>query len=471
MLRWAMVGERAIGVGPKGTRWGGPELRHAASAVLACALAVVVGGCAQEADDALLSERGAAGPSSEDVEEIFEDAIAMASDVESAELATSIRFGSERFELVGAWSNDGVGWGSLEIGRGDSTSISELRSDGERAWLSTDGTDLEALVPEGVEWLEAPRDDLADAGILHDPHRVWDLLLFLRGIEAAEHRRNDSVAGDPVRELHGSVDHDLAYDRASPDERAAMDRALSVPVFTHFEADVGIDAMGRVRTLEYDIGSGAEGTDIGFPIALSVLVTSYDPAVEPPPTPDPEATISIDEVPDAVAALRDMLRVDGTEAAATVPDVPIHDPEAAVANGFYPVFAIAAAVAPMDPTSPCTGFDFLMGQHVAGADGQCYGIDLEAGLGIDIVGSAAVADGAVELTFTADGLARLRQLVWACRDHNALCPMAAVAVVADGEVVTAPPGPIASVDGTGAWVWGNFTEEEFAAIAEALTAG
>jgi hypothetical protein len=49
--------------------------------------------------------------------------------------------------------------------------------------------------------------------------------------------------------------------------------------------------------------------------------------------------------------------------------------------------------------------------------------------------------------------------------------MAAVAVVADGEVVTAPPGPIASVDGTGAWVWGNFTEEEFAAIAEALTAG
>jgi hypothetical protein len=181
MLRWAMVGERAIGVGPKGTRWGGPEPRHAASAVLACALVVAVGGCAQEADDALLSGRGAAGPSSEDVEDIFEDAIAMASDVESAELATSIRFGSERFELVGAWSTDGVGWGSLEIGRGDSTSISELRSDGGRAWLSTDGTDLEALVPEGVEWLEAPRDDLADAGILRDPHRVWDLLLFLRG--------------------------------------------------------------------------------------------------------------------------------------------------------------------------------------------------------------------------------------------------------------------------------------------------
>jgi hypothetical protein len=117
-----MVGERAIGVGPKGTRWGGPELRHAASAVLACALAVAVGGCAQEADDALLSERGAAGPSSEDVEDIFEDAIAMASDVESAELATSIRLGSERFELVGAWSTDGVGWGSLEIGRGSASS-------------------------------------------------------------------------------------------------------------------------------------------------------------------------------------------------------------------------------------------------------------------------------------------------------------------------------------------------------------
>jgi hypothetical protein len=136
------------------------------------------------------------------------------------------------------------------------TAPCRLWSDGARAWLSTDGTDLEALVPEGVEWLEVPRDDLADAGILHDPDRVWDLLLFLRGIEAAEHRRNDSVAGDPVRELHGSVDHELAYDRASPDERAAMDRVLSFPVFTHFEADVGIDAMGRVRTLEYDIGSG-----------------------------------------------------------------------------------------------------------------------------------------------------------------------------------------------------------------------
>jgi hypothetical protein len=49
--------------------------------------------------------------------------------------------------------------------------------------------------------------------------------------------------------------------------------------------------------------------------------------------------------------------------------------------------------------------------------------------------------------------------------------MAAVAVVAEGEVVTAPPGPIASVDGTGVWVWGNSTEEEFAEIAEALTAG
>jgi hypothetical protein len=187
MLRWAMVGDRAIGVGPKGTRCGGPELRHAASAVLACALVVAVGGCAREADDALLSERGAAGPSSEEVEDIFEDAIAMASDVESAELSTSIRFGSERFELVGAWSTD--------------------------------------------------------------------------GIEAAEHRRNDSVADVPVRELHGSVDHELAYDRASPDERAAMDRVLSFPVFTHFEADVGIDAMGRDRTLEYDIGSG-DGTGV-----------------------------------------------------------------------------------------------------------------------------------------------------------------------------------------------------------------
>jgi hypothetical protein len=456
------MGKRSIAVAAVGVRSGRPEVRPAAYLVVFCVLGVSFGGCAREGDDAVLSRSEVPGVP-DDVGEMFEGVIAATSGVESAELSTSVELGAVRVEVEGALDADGVGQGSGEVERGDGVIALEFRSDGETAWLWSDAPALVGLLPEGVSWVEAPRDDLIDAGILRDLDATWDTLLFLRGIESIEDRGVESVEGEAVRVLHGSVDYELAYDLASPDEQAAMDEVLSFSEgFTRFDADVAIDSMGRVRTLDYDIGVGRQ-IDVSLPVALSFRVSSFDQAVEAPEPPDSDITVPVDEVPGALEAL--------LEPNAS-PDFsfPIHDPSAVVENGFYPVLALAGVVGGANANDPCQGFDGLIGQHVAGADGQCYGLDLDAGLGIGVVESATVAGQGVALTFTAEGIDSFNQLAATCRGHsNPRCSVGKIAVVASGQVVSAPTVQEESFGRDAISITGDFTAEQLTAIADALS--
>jgi hypothetical protein len=456
------MGKRSIAVAAVGVRSGGPEVRPAAYLVLVCVLGVSFGGCAQESDDAVLSQ-SEVPEIPDDVGEMFEGAIAAASDVESADLSTSVELGADRVETEGALDADGVGQASVESDRGDGVIKLEVRSDGETAWLRSDAPAFVGLLPEGVSWVEAPRDDLIEAGILRDLDATWDTLLFLRGIESIEDRGVESVEGEAVRVLHGSVDSELAYNLASPDEQAAMDKVLSFSEgFTRFDADVAIDSMGRVRALDYDIGVGRQ-IDVSLPVALSLRVRSFDQLVEAPEPPDSDITVPVDEVPGALEALLE------PNASPDFP-FPIHDPNAVVENGFYPVLALAGAVGAANASDPCQGFDGLIGQHVAGADGQCYGLDLDAGLGTGIVESATVVGQGVALTFTAEGINRFNQLAATCRGHsNPSCSVGQIAIVASGQVVSAPTVPEESFGRDAISITGEFTAEQLTAIAHALS--
>lgn len=153
------------------------------------------------------------------------------------------------------------------------------------------------------------------------------------------------------------------------------------------------------------------------------------------------------------------------------PDLPVHDPDATVGDGFYAVHALAGAAGPANEVDPCQGFDALIGQHVAGVDGQCYGLDLATGLGSDTVEHASVVGELVSLTFTDVGIDRFNQLAQVCADPGLQCGMGQVAVVTDGQVVSALTVQQDAYERDAISITGDLTAGQLTAIADAFAPG
>jgi peptidylprolyl isomerase len=278
--------------------------RRGPQVALAVLAGAVLGGCASRTESALSA--GAASPVPEDLEQVVEDAIVATSGVGSADLSWRFQFGPQSFEIEGELDDDGVGRSTGRTDSGGGSVALEVRSDGETAWVTTDAPAFVAELPDGVSWVEAPYDDLLDAGIMEEIEATWDPLLFLHGLRSVREEEGVGAQGDVVRLLQGTVDYDAVYEAASRSEQSRMDVALNLHQGdVVFEAEIGIDDDGRIRTLDYDITFSVPGVDAdvpgaSIPVRVSLFVRSFEQEVSPPEPPDPGDTIAAADVPGAL---------------------------------------------------------------------------------------------------------------------------------------------------------------------------
>lgn len=311
-----------------------------------------LGGCATRSEGALAD--GAASVSDDgdepggtvdrgEPDPDVEDAIEATQAVESADLSMQVQFGPQSFEIDGEWNDDGVGSSTARSDDGQGGEIElEVRADGETGWLTTDQPSFVAEMPDDVTWVEAPFDELVDAGIVSELEMTWDPLLFLHGLRSVTDEGVESVEGDDVRVLAGAIDYDATYDEASPAEQARMDVALTLHQGdVDFDARIGIDDDGRIRTLEYDITFSAPGADpdddgASIPVRVSMLARSFDHEVSPPEPPDPDETVAAAEVPGALGQLgtsRNRSTSETTPTTGPTSDDDVPDPEGVIDRG------------------------------------------------------------------------------------------------------------------------------------------
>ena len=131
-------------------------------------------------------------------------------------------------------------------------------------------------------------------------------------------------------------------------------------------------------------------------------------------------------------------------------------------DGFYPVEATEPA--------PCRS----PGMRPDGDNTNCYRLPDEPAAGTEIVeGAEAAVDPTssrwqVDLVFTEVGIAAFNDVAAICSQYGAACPVGQLALLVDGEVVTAPTMMEPSFERDQIVVSGEFSRDEAEALADAL---
>lgn len=131
-------------------------------------------------------------------------------------------------------------------------------------------------------------------------------------------------------------------------------------------------------------------------------------------------------------------------------------------DGFYPVEATEPA--------PCRS----PGMRPDRENTDCYLLPDEPAAGTDIVEEAEAAidpisgGWRVELVFTEDGIATFNDVAAICSQFGAACPVGQLALLVDGEVVTAPTITQPSFERDQVIVSGEFSRDDAEALADAL---
>ena len=292
--------------------------RLAAGAVVLL-VALVAGACASEADDDPLTSGGDGASADgggggggeapdvpEDLDAAFEEAIAAVEEADSADLRAEVSvesslIGTFGVTLDGLMTRDDVFdvTGTVD-GFGDAGTV-EMRGDGERAWVRTDSEEVEALLPEGVTWVEVPLDTLVDGGFFGGFEGTFGIVPVLRGLVDVEAVGTDEVGGDPVRVYEGDVDWEAALDAATDEELGGLSDSLSLEGAEAEELVVtaALDADNRLRSFAMELVTGEDLTaGAGLEASLAFEVAEYDPEVEPPEPPPDDETVSLDDMPE-----------------------------------------------------------------------------------------------------------------------------------------------------------------------------
>ena len=296
-----------------------PSARLAAGA-LALLVALAGGACASEADeDPLTAGAGADGGGGsgaggggeapdvpDDLDAAFEEAIAAVEEADSADLRAEVSvesslIGTFGVTLDGLMTRDDVFdvTGTVD-GFGDAGTV-EMRGDGERAWVRTDSEEVQALLPEGVTWVEVPLDTLVEGGFFGGFEGTFGIVPVLRGLVDVEAVGTDEVGGDPVRVYEGDVDWEAALDAATDEELGGLSDSLSLEGAEAEELVVtaALDADNRLRSFAMELVAGEDLTaGAGLEASLAFEVAEYDPEVEPPEPPPDDETVALDDMPE-----------------------------------------------------------------------------------------------------------------------------------------------------------------------------
>jgi preprotein translocase subunit SecD len=147
---------------------------------------------------------------------------------------------------------------------------------------------------------------------------------------------------------------------------------------------------------------------------------------------------------------------------ATADGPPVVTDDRTLADGFYPVETTEPA--------PCRS----PGMRPDRDNSNCYHLPDEPAVGADIVEEAeAVADQVnggwrVELVLTENGIGAFNDVAAICSQLGPTCPLGQLALLVEGEVVTAPTITEPSYERDQIQVAGDFDKDEAEALADAL---
>jgi hypothetical protein len=276
------------------------------------AAALLAAGCAQEAADDSRVFRGETPPmpAQAEVLDVFDDIADTADDIAAAdltlhlelEISSGLQGQTSTVDFDGAF--DAERHADVEVTTGVPLSATDLHmiSDGETVWVQTKVPEVVDELPEGVTWIEAPYDDLLDAGIVTDFATTWQMLPFLRGAETAEDGGVTLAHGQLVRVIRGTIDDDKAHDKASFAEESGLDVTFTfTEPIDRFAYEVWLDDQGRVWRIELEPEATARGGSMRGRLELEVR--SFDQAVviDPPPS---DEVVPVDQLPGGVEILQ-----------------------------------------------------------------------------------------------------------------------------------------------------------------------
>jgi hypothetical protein len=241
-----------------------------------------------------------------------------------AEAARTTNDTTETLEASVSGSVSGLPQGDLSFAiegvvdpESESASMTASANDAEVELLVLDGTGyvtsedeaFASALPEGAEWLEVDSGEFGDVGLntSFGEEGFSPQIYLVLGATDIEAGGEEEVGGDPVRSYSFGIDKDQAVAEAPPESRERVEGSISLegesPEIT---GEATIDAEGRLRSFNATgtAGSPFGGEDIEVSLDSEYTAFGVEVPVEPPAE---EETATLDEAPEAAAALQSLL--------------------------------------------------------------------------------------------------------------------------------------------------------------------
>lgn len=311
-------------------------MRKGPAAVLAavCVGSVLAGACASESDvnlpaqpgttepdDAPTSttpgtlspegdQPGEAPPAPEDVGAALEDAVETTRSVQTATVDTMASLEAQgtavTAEVHSELHDDGSG--SIEgtaASPGSDPVAMQLRATDRKLWLSLPDVDgFQSALPDGVSWVEIPRDRAPGLVPAVSLAETWRLLAVIYGLGDAEDQGVTADNNDiPLRTLAGDVDIEAVRARASEQELTTIEGIFDLSGDSDLSATVGIDGDGRVRQLEIVATTPISGRDATATTTVSLDVDAFNRTLDLPGAPSGDDAVPLGQVPEVESFL------------------------------------------------------------------------------------------------------------------------------------------------------------------------